>query len=76
MKKRITWNSAQAWVTEILKNHGLDCRQPSAYHAKPWSESYVINRFIWTIAEWSEYCALIDAVRELRAVRKSTENLR
>jgi len=29
-----------------------------------------------TSLEWSEYCALLDAVGGLRVVRKSTENLR
>jgi len=28
------------------------------------------------IAEWSEYCALLDAVGGLRVVRNSTDNLR
>jgi len=37
-------------------------RQPSAYRANLGSECYVIDRFIGTIAEWSEYCILLDAV--------------
>jgi len=74
MKKHITWNSAQAWVTKIVKNHGLV--QPSAYRAKPGRVCYVIHQFIWTIAEWSEYCALLDAVGRLCVIRNSTENLR
>jgi len=73
MKKRITWNSAQTWVTKIVKNHSLVRRPPSAYRAKPGSECYVIDQFIGTIAEWSEYCALLDAVGDLRVVRNSTE---
>jgi len=73
MKKRITWNSAQTWVTKILKNHSLIRRQPSAYHAQPGSECYVIERFIGTIAVWSEYCTLLDAVGDLRLVRNSPE---
>jgi len=44
-------------------------------HAKPDSERDVIDRFIGIIAEWSKYCALLDAVGELRIVRNSTENL-
>jgi len=40
------------------------------------SKCYVIEQYIGTIAEWSEYCAQLDAVRGLRNVRKSTENLR
>jgi len=74
MKKRITWNSAQTWVTKIVKNHGFVCRQPSAYHAKPGSECYVIDRFIGTIAEWSEYYVL-ESVGGLYVVRNITENL-
>jgi len=76
MKKRITWNSAQTWVTNIVKSHNLVRRQPSAYHAKPGSESYVIHWFIDMTAEWSEYCILLDAVGVLHVVRNSTENLR
>ena len=74
--KHITWNSTQTWVTKIVKNHGFVRRQPSAYRAKPGSECYVIDRLIATIAEWSEYCTLLDAVGELCIVRNSTENLR
>ena len=51
MKKRITWNSAQTWVTKIVKRHALVHKQPSAYHAKPGSECYVIDQFIGTIAD-------------------------
>jgi len=78
MKKRITWNSVETWGTEIVKNHGFVRRQPSAYRAKPGSECHVIDQFIGTIAEWSEYCALLDgdAVGGLRVVTNSTENLR
>jgi len=75
MKKYITWKSSQTWVTKTVKNHGFLCRQPSAYRAKPGSERYIIDRFTGTIAEWSEYCALLDAVGGLRIVRNSTENL-
>jgi len=75
IKKCISWNSAQTWVTNIVKNHSLVGRQPSAYRAKPGSECYVIDRFIWMIVEWSEYCTLLDAVGGLPAVRNSTENL-
>jgi len=42
----------------------------------PESKCYIIDRFIGTIAEWSEYCALLSAVRGLCVVRNSTENLR
>jgi len=69
----------QAWVTKIVKNHGLVCRQPSADRAIPGSECFVIDLFIGTIAEWSECCALplLDAVGRLCVVRNSTiENLR
>jgi len=65
MKNRITWNSVQMWVTKIVKNHRFFRRQPSAYHRKLGSECYVIDQFIGTIVEWSAYCALHDAVREL-----------
>ena len=75
MKKCISWDSAQTWVTKIVKKHGLVRKQPSI-RAKPGSECYVIDRFIGTIAEWSEYCALFDAVEGLCVVRNSTENLR
>jgi len=64
------------WVSTIVKNHGYVRRQPSAYHAKPGSECYVIDRFFGTIAEWSEYCALLNAVGGVRVVRNSTEHLR
>jgi len=37
--------------------------------AKPGSECYVIDRFIGTIAEWSEYCTLPDAVGGLHVVK-------
>jgi len=50
MKKHITWNSVQTWVTKIVKNHGFVGRQPSAYHAKPGSECYFTDRLIGTIA--------------------------
>ena len=76
MKKRKTSNSAQTWVTKIVKNHRFVRRQPSAYGAKPGSKCYIIDRFIVTIAVWSEYCALLDAVGELRVIMNSTENLR
>jgi len=76
MKKHITWNSVQTWIAKIVKNHGFVHRQPSAYRTKPGSECYVIDRFIGVIAEWSEYCALLDAVGGLGVVRNSTENLR
>jgi len=69
MKKHITWNSAQTWLTKIVKNHGLVHRQPSAYHAKPGSECYDIGRFIGIIAEWSEYCTLL-AVRWLSVLEE------
>jgi len=49
---------------------------PFAYRAKAENECYVIDCFVGTIAEWSEYCALLDAVGRLRVVRNSTENLR
>jgi len=51
-------------------------RQPFAYRANAKGECYVIDRFLGTFAEWSEYCALVDAVAGLRVVRTSTENLR
>ena len=76
MKKPITWNSTQTRVTKIVKNHGLVRRQPSAYRTKPGSEHY-IDWFNWTITEWSEYCAPLDAVRTQRAVHQKeqyTEN--
>jgi len=38
---------------------------------KPASECYVKKLFIRTIAEWSEYCALLDAVGELCIIRNS-----
>ena len=75
MMKCIIWNSAQTWVPKIIKNHSLVRRQPSAYRAKPGSECHVVDRFIGTIAEWSEYCTLFDAVGGQRVVRNSTENL-
>ena len=68
MKKRITWNSAQTWVTKIVKNHGLVRRQQSPYRAKPGSECYVLDRFIGSIVELSEYCALL--VQSKAACRK------
>jgi len=48
----------------------------AVYRAKPGSERYVIDQFVETIAEWSEYCALLDAVRKLDVVRNSIKNLR
>jgi len=63
MKKHATWTSAQTWVNKIAKNHDLVCRQPSAYRAKPESECYITDQFTGTIAEWSEYCTLINAVK-------------
>jgi len=51
MKKRITWNSVQTWVIEIVKNHGLVSRQPSAYRAKPGSEYYIIDQVIGMIVQ-------------------------
>jgi len=46
MKKRITWNSVQTWVTKMVKHHGLVRRQPSAYCTKPESECYVKDRLL------------------------------
>jgi len=54
IKKHITLNSVQAWVTYIVKNHGLVRRQPSAYRTKSGSACFVIDQFIGTIAQWSE----------------------
>jgi len=51
MKKRITQNSVQTWVNKSLKNHGFVYRHSSAYHTKPGSGCYVIDRFIGTIAD-------------------------
>jgi len=51
MKKHITWNYAQTWVTKIVKNHGFVHRQRSAYRAQPGSECYAIDWFIGTIVE-------------------------
>jgi len=73
IKKRGTCNSAHTWVTKIVKN--LVCRQPSGYRSKPESKCYVIDWFIGTFVDWSEYCALLDAVKELHVARNSTENL-
>jgi len=46
MKKRITGNFAQTWVTKKVKNHGLVRRQPSTYCATPGNEYYIIGQFI------------------------------
>jgi len=75
MKQHITWNSAQTWVTKIVKNHRFICRQPSAYRAKPGSKCYIVDRFIGTIAECSEYFTPLDAVGRQPIVRNSTEDL-
>jgi len=50
----------------------------SSYHprANPEIDGYVTDWFIGTIAEWSQYCALLDAVGKLHVIRNSTENLR
>jgi len=37
---------------------------------KPVSECYVIERFMGTIVEWYEYCALFDAVGRLHILRR------
>jgi len=42
---------------------------------KPVSKCYVIERLMRTTVEWYAYGALLDAVRGLRILRKSTENL-
>jgi len=42
---------------------------------KPESKCYVIDWFIWVIVECSEYCTLLNAVRELRVIRNNIENL-
>jgi len=39
------------------------------------TEFYVIEWFVGTIVECSEYCTLLDAVGGLCVVRNSTENL-
>jgi len=75
IKKRITWNSVQTWVTKNVKNHDLIHRQPSAYHAQL-SECYVIGLFVGTIAEWTEYCTLLDVVGGLHVITNSKENFR
>ena len=75
MKKCIAWNSARTWVTKIVKHHSLVCQQPSAYCTNT-CERMLRHRLVhWMIVE-CEYCALTDAVRGLRVVRNSTENLR
>jgi len=43
---------------------------------KPASECYVIERFIGTIAQRSDFFALLDVVGGLRVVRNRTKNLR
>jgi len=56
----------------------LICSQAIIYlprTQKPVSGYYVTERFMGTIVEWYEYCTLLDAVGELRILRKSTENL-
>jgi len=42
---------------------------------KPESECHIIDRLIGTIAQWSEYCTLLDAVGGLCVAKNSTENL-
>jgi len=82
MKKCITWNCAQTWVTKIDNHHGR--RLPDLFAGnhqlttqKPVSECYIIDQFIGMILKWSEDCAIFDAVglRGLRVIRNSTENL-
>jgi len=74
MKKHITWDSAQ--IGSLRWQKPRPCTQAIiCLPHKTWSECNVIDRFIGTMVEWSEYCALLDAVRRLRVVRNSTENL-
>jgi len=75
MKKRITWNSVQTWVTKIVKTTALfacNC----LLTAQNLGANVTSNWFIGMIAEWSKYCALLDAVGGLRVVSNSKENLR
>jgi len=64
-----------AYPGQIVNNHGPVCRQPCAYHEKPESKCYAVDRFIGTIAQRSDYYPLLDAVRGLRIVMNSTEDL-
>jgi len=55
IKKHVTWNSVQTWVTKIVKIHNLLVRkQPSAYRANPENECYVIHHSMGAIEEWSK----------------------
>ena len=73
MEKRITSNSVQSWVTKIVtmacRQPWFFCRQPSAHRGKSESKCYVIDWFIGTIAERSEYCAVHTTWCRWRAVR-------
>jgi len=40
---------------------------------KPESECHIIDRLIGTIAQWSEYCTLLDAVGGLCVAKNSRE---
>jgi len=82
MKKRITWNSVQTWVTKIVNHHdtlaALICLfGVSHLHTaqKPESECYITDRFIGAIAQYSEYCALLAVVGRLHIRRVQTQRI-
>jgi len=61
IKKCITWNSAQTWVTKIVNHHGtwatLICSQAAICLLRKnlRANFYIIEQFTGTILEWSEY---------------------
>jgi len=49
--KLITWNSAQTWVTKIVKNLGLVCRQPTICLPRKTWEQILRHRLVY----WDDY---------------------
>jgi len=77
MKKRITWNSAQTWVTKIVKNHGPVHRQPLSSH-KTWEWMIRHRPVYWDDCGvvWTLRTTWCDAAGGLRIMRNPAENLR
>ena len=82
MKKHITSNSVQTWVTTIVNHHGtyatlVGSQATICIPLKNLSKYYVID--FTSLLGWLRdglLYALLDAVRGLRVIRNSTENLR
>ena len=84
MKKCISRHSAQTFTWSLRSSITTAHRLPWFVHRQPAThlprKNLQVNVTSWSrlfeaIAEWSEYCALLDAVKGLHVMKNSTENL-